>query len=254
MTELDTYPDVVEQLRRGMKKVRYLRPPPKPRPRRRAFHLAAAIALVGATALISTVLLSRSGTSLVWAAEPDVVTEADIGSATASCQESLDAQDPSLDIRVGDLPPLALMDLRGNRAVAIFRGGGEYIVCLLDTSAVPWRASIFSAAPYGTEETGSPPLGENAQVLDSGTWGEGDDMVTLVAGAVPSSVSRVIFEFKTPDLGSAEASVGEGAFCIWWPGGPSFDVDIRAYAADGTELHQPIGGIRWGEASPAPSG
>lgn len=252
MTELDTYPDVVEQVRRGMEQVRYLRAPPKPRRRRRALGVSVAIALVVATVLISTLVLSPSGTSVVWAAEPDVVTEADIQSATESCQQSLDAQDPSLDISVGDLPPLVVMDLRGNRAVAIFRGGGEYVVCLIDTSADPWVGSIFSAAPYGTEESGTPPLSEDAYVLDTGTVGEGDDMVSLTTGAISPAVSRLVFNFIVPDLGSAEATVGEGAFGIWWPGGPPYEVKFRAYAADGSVVELAGTGFSVGGEEPLP--
>ncbi|MGH2573022.1 MAG: hypothetical protein ACRDGU_06020 [Actinomycetota bacterium] len=250
MTELELYSDVVDRVRLGMAGVQYLRPAPK-RPRRRlSIRSSALIAGVAAIVLIATLVLAPSRTRLVWAAVPEVVTEQDVQAATVACQESLDAHDPSLDIRVGELPPLVVLDLRGNRAVAIFRGGGEYVVCLVDTAGDSWEGSIFSAVPYGTEETGSLPLMENANVIDSGTWGEGDDMVTLVTGAVPRSVARVVFEFTVPDLGSAEATVAEGALSIWWPGGSHFDVDIRTFRADGSELHLPVVGISAGEASP----
>jgi hypothetical protein len=254
MTELMEYQDVIDRVRSGFAGVEYSRPGPE-RPRRRiSRRVTMAIASAALIVLVGALVLGPSrGTSLVWAAEPEVVTEADIEVATEACQESLDASDPSLDVRVGDLPPLVLMDLRGDRAVATFRGGGEYVVCLLDTTVDPWGASIFSAAPYGTEESGTPPLMEDAQILDAGPWGEGDEMVTLFTGAVPASVARVIFVFTVPDLPPAEASVGEGAFSIWWPGGPWFDVDTRAYAADGSELPDSIiGGFSTGPASPQP--
>lgn len=253
MTELMEYQDVIDRVRSGLAGVEYPRPAPDRPTRRGSRKVTMTIAGLALIVLVAALVLGPSrGTSLVWAAEPEVVTEADVQEATVACQKSLDASDPSLDVRVGDLPPLVVMDLRGDRAVAIFRGGGEYVVCLLDTTVDPWGASIFEVAPYGTEESGSLPLTDKANVFSAGPWGEGDEMVTLVTGAVPTSVAKVVFRFTVPNLPPAEASVGEGAFSIWWPGGPYFDVDFRAYAADGTELELSVGGISMEEASPQP--
>jgi hypothetical protein len=240
MTELMEYQDVIDRVRSGIAGVKYAKPAPDRRPRR-SRRMTMAIAGVALIVLITALVLGPSrGTSLVWAAEPEVVTEADIEEATVACQKSLDAQDPSLDIRVGILPPMVLMDLRGDRAVATFREGGRYVVCLLDTTTDPWEGSIFSAIPYGTEETGTPEFIDGVPVLTEPGFQHGDigemDGVGIVSGAVGPTVVRVVFQFTVPDLGTSEATMGEGAFAIWWPALDDCRVELTmsAFAADGS--------------------
>jgi hypothetical protein len=241
VTDLDTYADVIDRVLAGMEDVRYRRPTPKlPRPRR-TVRVALAVGAVMAIVLISTQVQAPSGpptqtqaspktTPVVWASVPQVATEADAQSATEACGKGLETLDPSLDIRLEELPPLVILDIRGNRALATFFDGDRYVLCEVETAVRPWAGTIReSVAGLRTEGP------DGLRMVSFGAWGEGDGAINYTIGLAGPSVAKVVIDFGLSGLRTGEATLSDGAFSIWWPGAYSAGT-LRTLEADGGEV------------------
>ncbi|HLF44449.1 MAG TPA: hypothetical protein VJA46_13135 [Acidimicrobiia bacterium] len=228
MNDVKDYEDVIDRVEWGMEGVRYLRPAPTAR--RSRSHLRPIVFVAGSVGLalfiVALVLAPVGDAALAWAATPSAVSVEQAEAAATACRD-----DVALDLGaagMSELPPLVIMDLRGNRAVATFVDETGHVTCLIDTTSQPWTASMSSVGPSPTD-----PMGDPIEIDGLATLGEGETLLSFANGAVDESVAQVVVEI--PGREPAEATVEGGRFSIWWPSNLEAVV-IRALADNGAEL------------------
>ena len=201
---------------------------PRPASRLRSpVWLAGAAAAV--VALTLTVTLSPGGSSVAWAAEPTTPTAGDreasatacgtpvargLGDLESSGSASVTGADPAPAPERApgvpeSLPPLAVLDIRGDGALAIYQDSTWQVICLLTREGDAWVDQGISVGPgTGTSTPGV--------VFGSRTSWVGGDSVAYLGGSVPPGTSKVTFDLS--DGTTVQASVLGITFAAWFPG------------------------------------
>lgn len=212
--------------------------------------------LVGAgvtTAAVVTALVMGSGSApsaLAWSPTPAVATAVDEENARSACaidswgiglganeDASRAPGDPSAGTATAldlpeKLPTLTTMDVRGNGALAVFSDSKWTVSCMLRRDG-----DGFQRGPIIAEEltnTGS----DNALGISgiaSTMWPDGTS-TSMMNGVVP--VGAVAIELDIAGQPTAQASVNNGRFSIWWIGAydESLTGEIRAVDSSGVEV------------------
>ena len=212
--------------------------------------------LVGAgvtTAVVVTALVMGSGSAssaLAWSPTPAVATTVDEENARSACaidswgidlganeDASRASGDPSagtasaLDIPE-KLPTLTMMDVRGNGALAVFSDSKWTVSCMLRRAG-----DGFERGPVIAEELTNTASGNTLDVrgIASTLWPDGTS-TSMMNGAVPTGA--VTIELDVSGQPTAQASVSDGRFSIWWIGtiDESTSGTVRALDASGAEV------------------
>jgi hypothetical protein len=221
--------------------------PARPRRRPLAWLVAAAAAVVALTVAL-TLLPGRD--AVAWASEPSTATAADVVVAQKACSAplarglgdlqqsgsaSVDGTTPAAPPpSPGDagpptaLPPLAVLDVRGDGALAVYQDATWQVVCLLRRENGTWVDQGISVGPG---RAAAPP----GLVFGGGTSWAGGDQVSYVGGAVPTGTATVTFTLS--DGSTVRASLLGTTFAAWFPGGASVvPGSLAAFDATGTKL------------------
>lgn len=212
--------------------------------RRSRVWLAGAVAAV--LALTLTVAVSPGGSSVAWAAEPAAPTQADRDAAAIACgaplarglgalessgSASLPGADPSVAPESApgvpeSLPPLAVLDIRGDGALAIYQDPTWQVTCLLTRETGSWVDQGILVGPGPA--TGTPGL-----LFGSRTSWVGGDSVSYLGGSVPAGTTNVTFDLN--DGSTVRASVLGTTFAAWYPGERNYvPGSLMTYDANGS--------------------
>lgn len=187
---------------------------------------AAAAAAVLVLALVLT--LAPGGSSVVWAAEPSTPTAADREAVATACSaplarglgdlessgtartDGVPAPDPGPGPTVPEsLPPLAVLDIRGDGALAIYQDPTWQVTCLLARERGAWVDQGISVGPGPSTMTPGVVFGSRT------TWIDGDS-VAFLGGSVAPGTSKVTFDLS--DGTTVRASLLGTTFAAWFPG------------------------------------
>jgi hypothetical protein len=190
---------------------------------------------VGATTAVAvTALVMGSGSgspALAWSPTPSVATTVDEKEARTAC--AIDSWGVDRTPNLPEvLPTLTTMDVRGNGALAVFSDSKWTVSCMLRRDG-----DGFERGPIIAEEltnTGS----DNALGISgiaSTMWPDGKS-TSMINGAVPTGA--VSIELDIAGQPTAQASVSNGRFSIWWIGAydESLTGEIRALDSSGVEV------------------
>jgi hypothetical protein len=200
------------------------------RRRRSRVWLSGAAAAVMALAL--TLSLAPGGSSGAWAAEPSTPTSADEEAAAAACGAPLArglgdlessgsaSTDGSRAPAPGEgpvvpesLPPLAVLDIRGDGALAIYQDPTWQVTCLLARDGSAWVDQGISVGPGPSTSTPGVIFGSRT------TW-MGGGSVAYLGGTVPPGTTKVTFDLS--DGTTVQASLLGTTFAAWFPGERSY--------------------------------
>lgn len=114
-----------------------------------------------------------------------------------------------------ELPPLAAVDRRGDKALAVFENNKDSVACMLSIKDGAWETTgmMFGLLP-GDPNAGTV-AGAVSAVMGSTSVGPSGASNNIAAGQVPDGVSRVTLTFA--DGTEAEATVAEGIYAAWFP-------------------------------------
>lgn len=219
---------------------------PRPRGRRRtplAWLAGAAAALL----LAGAVVLWPSGSSVAWAAKPRDASAADRSDVAAACSAPLarglgeleasgsvavgggDAPPaPAPDAPPTELPPLAVLDVRGDVAFAVYQDESWTVTCLLRADGDGWADQGIQVGPGSSGGTPGIVSGGGTQTVDG-------EALTTVTGAAPAGTARVTF--RLDDGTVVRASLLGSTWAAWFPGSSRIDPSsITAYDADGSAI------------------
>ncbi len=131
-----------------------------------------------------------------------------------------------------ELPPLTVLDLRGEGALALFADDNWNVVCLLSQKDGTWvsQGLTVTSAASPDASSDSPPL----QFGSSLAWASGETL-SYLAGGLPATAARATL--MLPDGTVAEASILGDHYAVWFPGtlraeGPQ----VRFLDATGAEV------------------
>ena len=206
-----------------------------------------------ATAAIVTALVIGSGSgspALAWSPTPVVATTVDEEDARAACAlhtwgidagvnkddsrgtGNPSAGEPTTPVRLESLPTLTMMDVRGNGALAVFSDSEWTVSCMLRRDG-----DGFERGPVIAEELTVAGTDNALDVrgIASTVWPDGT-ATSMINGAVPTGAVSV--ELEVPGQPTAQASVKDGRFSIWWIGAYDESVtgEVRALDSGGTEV------------------
>ncbi len=209
---------------------------------------------VGATtAVVVTTLVMGPGSgssALAWSPTPSEATTGDEEDARSACavdswgidrevnkDSSRDSGNPSAAAATApdlpeSLPTLTMMDVRGNGALAVFSDSQWTVSCMLRRDG-----GRFERGPVIAEEVMDTRSDEALDIrgIASTMWPDGTS-TSMINGAVPTG--DVSVELDIPGQPTAQASVSDGRFSIWWIGAydESTTGEIRVLDSDGTEV------------------
>ena len=221
-------------------------PPGRPAGRRRTrAWLAGAAAAV--LALTLSLTLAPGGSSVAWAAEPTAPTAGDRDAAAAACGAPLARGLGDLESSgsaSGDgapapaaggggpgvpdsLPPLAVLDIRGDGALAVYQDPTWQVTCLLARDGSAWVDQGISVGP-------GPGASTPGTLFSGRTSWVGGDSVAYLGGSVPPGTTKVTFELS--DGTTVRASVLGATFAAWFPGERSYvPGSLTTHQADGSQ-------------------
>ncbi len=196
---------------------------------RRRSHAWLAGAAAAVLALTLTLTLAPGGTSVAWAAEPRTPTAADVEAVATACRaplaRGLGDLESSGGSTTGDgapapapgegptvpesLPPLAVLDIRGDGALAIYQDPTWQVTCLLAREGGAWVDQGISVGPGPSTSTPGAVFGSRT------TW-IGGDSVAYLGGSVPPGTTKVTFDLS--DGTTVQASLLGTTFAAWFPG------------------------------------
>ena len=202
-------------------------------------------AAVAVVALVLTVMLAPGGSSVAWSAVPTAPTAGDREAAAAVCGAPLarglgelessggasvdgapapaPAPEPG-EIAPESLPPLAVLDIRGDGALAVYQNRTWQVACLLTREAGAWVDQGITVGPGpGTSTPGA--------IFGSSTAWAGGDFVAYLGGSVPPGTTKVTFDLS--DGTTVRASLVGDTFAAWFPGDRSYvPGSLLTYGAD----------------------
>lgn len=210
--------------------------------RRRGHVLWLSGAAMAVVALVLTVTLTPGGSSVAWSAQPTAPTEVDREAAGEACGAPLarglgelessgsaavdgaaaPAPEPGESAPVS-LPPLAVLDIRGDGALAVYQDRTWQVACLLTREGGAWVDQGITVGPASSTP---------GAMFGSSTAWVGGDSVTYLGGSVPSGTTKVTFDLS--DGTTVRASLLGDTFAAWFPGDRSYvPGSLLTYGADG---------------------
>lgn len=217
-------------------------PPAATAGRRRGHVVWLSGAAVAVVAMVLTVMLAPGGSSVAWSAQPTAPTEVDREVAAAVCGAPLArglgelessgsaavdgsaalAPEPGESAPVS-LPPLAVLDIRGDGALAVYQDRTWQVACLLAREGGAWVDQGITVGPASSAP---------GAMFGSSTAWVGGDSVTYLGGSVPSGTTKVTFDLS--DGTTVRASLVGDTFAAWFPGDRSYVTgSLVMYGADG---------------------
>ena len=196
--------------------------------------VAVLVASVAACAGVPDVLQGLDGSANAqqlnasWQPQPMRPSAAIVAEADRACREDIAFQ-PSL--------PLLLVDARGEGRLQLFYGDPNGGSGECDGIFVGPDGSVRAGGPGGssTSEAWQPNASDELVVMtrgaSSGTLGEDEEHVAGRAGPEVARVQVIVDGIASP----IEATVGNGWWAAWWPGGVAC-TEVVAIGADGAEL------------------
>lgn len=217
---------------------------PLPDRRRRRSPLIWLAGAAASVVLAAAVVLWPSGSSVAWAAEPRVADAADRAAVQAVCAAPLarglgDLESsgsaavgggeappaPAADAPPTALPPLAVLDLRGDIAFAVYQDASWTVTCLLRADGDRWIDQGIQVGPGSSGGTPGIVSGGGSQTVDG-------EALSTVTGTAPAGTARVTF--RLDDGTVVRASLLGTTWAAWFPGSARIDPStITAYDADG---------------------
>jgi hypothetical protein len=186
-----------------------------------AIVVLAGLLVVGAAAWQTAV----SQPTLGWEPVPRPQDQWIVSQAERSCGPGADLEkrDNGQPLNAG--LPVAIVDARGQTAVAFFTDGTRFATCQFAWSAD--GTPLWAVAGQG----GALGEGGSLDVITALTDAEG--RYSMIVGHVPAVTAQVKVDLETEPL--TTASIGEGYYLAWWP---SFDFikSLTASDADGHVL------------------
>jgi hypothetical protein len=186
--------------------------------------LAASAVVMVAGIAVATVVANVAAPSAAWSATPTRSSASDEARARQACADV--PAEPAGEDRVGDkgraparpapagpptLPPLAVLDVRGNGAVAIFADERWTADCVLTRRGDRWERLASTLSPSGTTVSAVELSlqGHGSTIQPDGT------AVSYLAGHAGAGISsvRLVTAGGEPIL----ASLARGHFALWWP-------------------------------------
>lgn len=220
--------------------------------RRKARRWPALLAAAAAAALVATaVLLGPTGSSPAWAAEPRTPSSSDVDAIAAACVAPLarglgqlqssgalsvdgspvDVPMPEAPQPPSSLPPLLVLDIRGDVAFAVYQDATWTVTCVAVQDGDGWRDQGVQAGPGSSDP-------QPGIVASGGIATVAGEQVTTVTGSVPEGTARVTF--RLDDGTEVVASVRGSTWAAWFPGDRRLDPSsITAY--DGSGAATPLG-------------
>ena len=202
-------------------------------------------AAVAVVALVLTVMLAPGGSSVAWSAVPTAPTAGDREAAAAVCGAPLarglgelessggasvdgapapaPAPEPG-EIAPESLPPLAVLDIRGDGALAVYQNRTWQVACLLTREAGTWVVGHHSRTRPGHKHARRH-LREQHRV---GRW-----RFRGLPGrqCLPPGTTKVTFDLS--DGTTVRASLVGDTFAAWFPGDRSYvPGSLLTYGAD----------------------
>ena len=190
-----------------------------------------AVLIAGFTvAAVATTLVMSSGSgspAMAWSPIPAVATNVDQEAARAACTSDLPEGLPDLSMM-----EVTVMDVRGSGALAVFSDTTWTLSCMLRRDGDDFeRGPVIAEELTVTESNGDLELRGIASTL----WPDGTS-TSMINGVVPSGAVSIQLEISGEF--TAEASVNNGRFAIWWIG--AYDETttgtVRAFDASGVEV------------------
>jgi hypothetical protein len=201
---------------------------------------AASVVMVAVGGVVLSQTLGSAPAYASWTAEPRVLTPEETADRAAGCptaaQEITDGADgPS----VTDVPVAAVLaEARGDYTYVVLAGDHAYADCFVTaTHDGSPNDVVSSSAVVPGPVTGPAPAGRDVRVLQAGTasWSEGgtgEGAVTSAFGRAGADVAGVTAVLRSGER--VEASVGDGWWSLWAPGGAVFDGPARVTFTDGS--------------------
>jgi hypothetical protein len=200
------------------------------------------LALAGAAAGVLTVglvlappLTGGDEAFASWTAQPQALAAEQRPGAAESCRENLADGAGADDTAALARSVVAVAESRGEWTTVLLAGAGGFsALCVTDTSAGLFTQGMIGSVGVPGGYTAPGPRDVVATDLGSGTMAAGE--LSLAAGSVGPQVVGVAY--RSLDHGLVEASVAEGRFALWFPGGELRDasggVDVEVTYDDGS--------------------
>jgi hypothetical protein len=113
------------------------------------------------------------------------------------------------------LPPLVVVDRRGDHALAVFEDASWSFACMLSIDGGTWTADGLMAEQVATSSGQAVAMVGSMGAAISSADSSGPAPST-VAGTVPPGVTRVTLTFADGTV--ADATVTHGHYAAWYPG------------------------------------
>ncbi|WP_149204410.1 hypothetical protein [Actinotalea subterranea] len=202
---------------------------------------AAAAALVATGVLVGTLVWEPTTAYASWTAEPAVVSDVQDALRADACPAVAQAIVGGATPEVVDVPlETVLVDVRGQYAYVLHAAESAVAECFVtqEPGGTQWEA-VGNDLVLGEGETLAEPAADGLTVLGNGTsrWAEGvmgEGAVTSAYGRVGADVESVVVTTTGGD--EATASVENGWWAVWAPGGDALEDTARLTLDDGRVL------------------
>jgi hypothetical protein len=188
---------------------------PKAARSRSRYRRVGVTAAAGAALLAGGIAIAPTAAYASWSAEPASVTSAQALQQAAECTKLWDQSVKWPDVKPEDI---LLSERRGDTSLTIMRQGDTVIEC----SDIGYGGAGWSAL---TDETGAVPATAAGRISTRSLGSSGDWPLeySSITGTVGAGVTGV--DIVGADGSVVTASVGNGWFTAWWPGGSGGIVD-----------------------------
>ncbi|MCK0118444.1 hypothetical protein BCE75_101240 [Isoptericola sp. CG 20/1183] len=209
----------------------------------RAAAVASAAAAVAVAVVVTTVTLDSPAAYASWTPVPAALPAAEQELRAEQCgtgaAEIVEGPDGPV-VQESPVEPV-LTDVRGDYTYVVLAGDGAYSECFVtSTDGEPPMVVTSSAAGVDLPA----PDARELTTLQSGTasWSEGDGTegaLTSAFGQVGEDVTAVELTLTTGE--AVEASVTDGWWAVWAPGGSALATSAEVTYADGTTAQVVVG-------------
>ncbi|WP_277212078.1 hypothetical protein [Isoptericola croceus] len=210
----------------------------------RAAAVASAAAAAVVAVVVTTVTLDSPAAYASWTPVPAGVTPADTALADESCGGSAAEIVEGAEGPVVQEVPVApvLTDVRGDYTYVVVAGEGAYGECFVTATDERGAPQVVTSSAVVPEL--ALPGRRELTTLQNGTasWSEGDGAegaLTSAFGQVGDDVTAVALTLTSGER--VEASVADGWWAVWAPGGSALGETAEVTYADGTTARIPVG-------------
>ncbi len=199
---------------------------------------ASAAAAVAVAVVVTTVTLDSPAAYASWTPVPDAVPEAEQELRTEQCgagaAEIVDGPDGPV-VQDSPVEPV-LVDVRGDYTYVVMAGEGAYTECFV-TAPADEPPTVVTAGAAGVDLPA--PDARDLTTLQRGTasWSEGDGTegaLTSAFGQAGDDVAAVELTLTSGER--VEASVADGWWAVWAPGGAALAARAEVTYTDGTTV------------------